>query len=38
MQGCPVDAGTDGIHFGINTMELWAKQLYRAWVALYGKE
>jgi hypothetical protein len=38
MQGCPVDASTDGIHFGINTMELWAKQLYRAWVALYGKE
>ena len=38
MQGCPVDAGTDGIHFGIKTMELWAKQLYRAWVVLYGKE
>ena len=38
MQGCPVDVGTDGIHFGIKTMELWAKQLYRAWIALYGKE
>lgn len=38
MQGCCVDAGTDAIHFGPRSMELWAKQLYRAWVALYGKE
>jgi hypothetical protein len=38
MQGCAVDLGTDAKHFGPKTMELWAKQLYRAWVALYGKE
>ena len=38
MQGCAVDVGTDTIHFGPRSMELWAKQLYRAWVALYGKE
>jgi hypothetical protein len=38
MQGCTIDSGTDGVHFGIKTMELWAKQLYRAWIALYGKE
>jgi hypothetical protein len=38
MQGCAVDVGTDAIHFGPRSMELWAKQLYRAWTALYGKE
>ena len=38
MQGCAVDAGTDGVHFGPKSMELWAKQLYRYWVELYGKE
>lgn len=35
MQGCPIDIGTDGIHFGNKTMERWAKQLYRRWVELY---
>jgi hypothetical protein len=38
MQGCAVDAGTDGWHFGPKSMELWAKQLYRYWIELYGKE
>lgn len=38
MQGCPVDTGTDRRHFGNKTMELWAKQLYRHWEDLYGKE
>jgi hypothetical protein len=38
MQGCAVDLGTDGIHFGPKSMELWAKQLYRYWIELYGKE
>jgi hypothetical protein len=38
MQGCIVDTGTDGLHFGPKSMELWANQLYRRWVELYGKE
>jgi hypothetical protein len=38
MQGCAVDVGTDGWHFGPKSMELWAKQLYRRWIELYGKE
>jgi hypothetical protein len=36
MQGCPVDFGTDGIHYGPKSMELWAKQLYRRWAELYA--
>jgi hypothetical protein len=36
MQGCAVDVGTDDIHFGPKSMELWAKQLYRRWAELYA--
>ena len=34
-QGCSIDSGTDGIHFGNKSMERWAKQLYRRWRELY---
>lgn len=37
MQGCPIDSGTDGVHFGPETMKRWAHQLYRRWIELYGK-
>jgi hypothetical protein len=36
MQGCAVDVGTDAIHFGPRSMELWARQLYRRWTELYA--
>lgn len=36
LQGCAVDVGTDNVHFGPKSMELWAKQLYRRWMELYA--